>query len=368
MNVHVVLAGGGTAGHVEPALSVADALRRRDPSVGVTALGTERGLETRLVPARGYDLELIPPVPLPRRPSVDLLTVPGRLRAAVGACERILTRTGADAMVGFGGYVALPAYLAARRLRVPFVVHEANARPGLANRVGARLTRHVGAATPEAGLPHASHVGIPLRRTIATLDRASLRTQARAFFHLDPGRTTLLVFGGSQGARRLNLTMGEAASSVLATGAQVLHASGSDQQVHVNEPDPDLASRYHVVPYVDRMDLAYSAVDMVVSRAGAMTCAELTAVGLPSVYVPFPIGNGEQRFNALPTVRAGGGLLVDDADFSPEWVAANLPSILADPDRLARMSDTAQTLGRRDADERVVDMVYQAVGEAASHR
>ena len=366
--MHVVLAGGGTAGHVEPAMSVADALRRHDPDVGITAVGTERGLETRLVPARGYSLELIPPVPLPRRPTPDLLTVPGRLRDAVRACERVLARTGADAVVGFGGYVSLPAYLAARRLRVPLVVHEANARPGLANRLGARMTRHVGVATPDVRLPHATHVGIPLRRSIATLDRRARRDEARAFFGLEPDRTTLLVFGGSQGARRLNETMGEAASAVLSTGAQVLHARGRDQQVTVAEPDQERARRYHVLEYVDRMDLAYAAADVVVSRAGAMTCAELAAVGLPSVYVPFPIGNGEQRFNALPTVRAGGGVLVDDADFTPEWVAATLPGLLGDPQRLERMSRAAEALGRRDADDRVVAMVREAIAEAEGRR
>jgi UDP-N-acetylglucosamine--N-acetylmuramyl-(pentapeptide) pyrophosphoryl-undecaprenol N-acetylglucosamine transferase len=362
--VHVVLAGGGTAGHVEPALSVADALRRADPGVGVTLLGTQRGLETRLVPARGYDLELIPPVPLPRRPTPDLLTVPGRMRDAVSTCERVLTRTGADALVGFGGYVAMPAYLAARRLRVPFVVHEANARPGLANRLGARLTRHVATASPDVRLPHARHVGIPLRRSIATLDRAALRPQARAHFGLQPDRATVLVFGGSQGARRLNATMGDAAPAVLASGAQVLHASGGGQQVQFAATDAQPAARYHVVDYIDRMDLAYAAADVAVSRAGAMTCAELTAVGLASVYVPFPIGNGEQRFNALPIVRAGGGLLVDDADFTPEWVATVIPPLIADASRLERMSRAAESLGRRDADEQIVAMVHEAITES----
>jgi UDP-N-acetylglucosamine--N-acetylmuramyl-(pentapeptide) pyrophosphoryl-undecaprenol N-acetylglucosamine transferase len=367
--VHVVLAGGGTAGHVEPALSVADALRRADPDIGVTLLGTQRGLETRLVPERGYDLALIPPVPLPRRPTTELVTVPARMRDAVTACERVLTRTGAQALVGFGGYVAMPAYLAARRLRVPFVVHEANARPGLANRVGARLTRYVATASADVRLPHARHVGIPLRRSIATLDRARLRDEARAYFGLQPDRTTLLVFGGSQGARRLNATMGEAAPVVLSTGTQVLHASGGgQQQVVVAESSPPSSATYRVVDYIDRMDLAYAAADITVSRAGAMTCAELAAVGLPSVYVPFPIGNGEQRYNALPTVRAGGGLLVDDADFTPEWVAATLPGLLNDPDRLVRMSRAAESLGRRDADDAVVAMIGAAVAESKGTR
>lgn len=365
--MHVVLAGGGTAGHVEPALSVADALRRREPSVSITALGTQRGLETRLIPARGYPLELIPAAPLPRRIGLDLPRLPGRLLQAVAACDRVLRRTNADVLVGFGGYVALPAYLAARRAGVPIVVHEANARPGWANKVGARLSRHVGVATADVGLPHAVHVGIPLRRSIATLDRAARRAQARDFFGLEPDRPTLLVFGGSQGARRLNQTMAEAAGAVLDTPAQVLHVSGPDQ--HVALPDdgsipPAHRARYHLVPYVDRMDLAYAAADLAVTRAGAMTCAELAAVGLPSVYVPFPVGNGEQRFNALPTVRAGGGVMVADEEFTSSWVTSVMIDLLLDADRLDRMSRAAAALGRRDADEAVVAMIDDAISRA----
>ena len=144
----VVLAGGGTAGHIEPALALADALRRANPRIPITCLGTERGLETRLVPLRGYDLELIPAVPLPRSVNQQLLSVPGRLGAAVGAATAVLDRVRADVVVGFGGYVATPAYLAARRRGIPIVVHEANARPGLANRIGVRLTRHVFTGQP----------------------------------------------------------------------------------------------------------------------------------------------------------------------------------------------------------------------------
>lgn len=173
--MHVVLAGGGTAGHIEPALALADALRRQDPTVGITALGTEKGLETRLVPERGYELALIPAVPLPRKPTPELITVPGRLRGTIKAAEQILERTKADCVVGFGGYVALPGYLAAKRLGVPIVVHEANARPGLANKIGSRYAAGVAVSTPDSKLRGARYVGIPLRRTIATLDRARVR-------------------------------------------------------------------------------------------------------------------------------------------------------------------------------------------------
>ncbi|MGW6461963.1 glycosyltransferase, partial [Streptomyces sp. NPDC055078] len=158
--MHVVLAGGGTAGHIEPALALADALRRQDPTVGITALGTERGLETRLVPERGYELALIPAVPLPRKPTPELITVPGRLRGTIKAAEQVLERTKADCVVGFGGYVALPGYLAAKRRGVPIVVHEANARPGLANKIGSRYAAGVAVATPDSKLRGARYIGI----------------------------------------------------------------------------------------------------------------------------------------------------------------------------------------------------------------
>jgi len=191
--MHVVLAGGGTAGHVEPALAVADALRRRDPDIGITMLGTARGLENRLVPARGYDLALIPPVPLPRSLTPNLLTVPTRMRTAVHETTEILTNVGADVVVGFGGYVALPAYLAARGAKLPYVVHEANAKPGLANRWGARFTPFVAANSADPRLPHATVLGIPLRRAVSTLDRGSQRAAARAELGLFADAPTLLV-------------------------------------------------------------------------------------------------------------------------------------------------------------------------------
>lgn len=358
--MHVVLAGGGTAGHIEPALALADALRRADPTIGITALGTERGLETGLVPARGYALVLVPAVPLPRRPTPDLVRVPGRLAAAVARVASILDEVKADVVVGFGGYVAMPAYLAARRRGVPIVVHEANARPGLANRVGARFTPWVAVSTPDTRLRHARYIGIPLRRAIATLDRGAQRAAARQFFGLEQDRATLLVTGGSQGALRLNDTVATAAPAIAAVGAQVLHITGPHNIVHMSLSAG--SPPYVTIPYVDRMDLAYAAADLAVCRAGAMTCAELAAVGLPAVYVPLPIGNGEQRLNAAPVVRAGGGLLVDDADLSAGWVSANVVPLLTDAARLAEMGAAAAAFGRRDADDQLVQMVYEAAG------
>lgn len=361
--MHVVLAGGGTAGHIEPALALADALRRQDPTVGITALGTERGLETRLVPERGYELALIPAVPLPRKPTPELITVPGRLRGTIRAAEEVLERTKADAVVGFGGYVALPGYLAAKRLGVPIVIHEANARPGLANKIGSRYASRVAVATPDSKLRGARYIGIPLRRTIATLDRAAVRAEARAAFGLDPNLPTLLVTGGSQGARRLNEVVQRIAPRLQQSGVQILHAVGPKNELPQVHQMPGMPP-YIPVSYLDRMDLAYAAADMMLCRAGAMTVAELSAVGLPAAYVPLPIGNGEQRLNAQPVVKAGGGMLVDDAELTEDWVLQNVMPVLTDPHQLYQMSRAAAEFGRRDADELLVGMVYEAIAEA----
>ena len=376
MSLGVLLAGGGTAGHVAPLLATADCLRRRDPQTRIAVLGTAEGLEARLVPAAGYPLALVPRVPMPRRISLDLARLPVRLRAAVLAAQEAIRSVGADVVVGFGGYVATPAYLAARRLGVPIVVHEQNARPGVANRLGARFARAVAVTFPGTPLPRAQVVGMPLRRAITTLDRAALRAPGRAEFGLHPDRTTLLVTGGSLGAQRLNETLGAAAADLAAAGVQVLHAAGRGKTVTPALParlagpssgelsgglsgqGPGDGVPYVVREYLDRMDLAYAAADAVVCRSGAGTVCELTTVGLPAAYVPLPIGNGEQRLNAQPVVDAGGGLVVDNAACTPDWVRRVLVPLLRDPEALAAMAAAAARFGIRDGDERLVDLVY----------
>ena len=364
--ISVVLAGGGTAGHVEPAMAVADALTELDPQVRITALGTARGLETRLVPERGYDLQLITPVPLPRKPSADLLRLPLRVRTAVRETRAVFDAVHVDVVIGFGGYVAVPAYLAARpglrRPRVPVVIHEANASAGWANRLGARSAQRVLAATPDPGLGAVEVVGVPVRASITTLDRAALRAQARAAFGFAEDARVLLVFGGSQGAQSINRAVSGAAGALAAKGISVLHAHGPKNTLDLPEPS---GPPYVAVPYLDRMDLAYAAADLAICRSGAMTVAEVSAIGLPAVYVPLPIGNGEQRLNALPVVDAGGGLLIDDADLSPSLIADTVVSVLADPDRLRQMTAAAALAGHRDAARRVAEV---ALDVARQHR
>jgi UDP-N-acetylglucosamine--N-acetylmuramyl-(pentapeptide) pyrophosphoryl-undecaprenol N-acetylglucosamine transferase len=369
----VVLAGGGTAGHVEPAMAVADALLALDREIRITALGTARGLETRLVPERGYDLELITPVPLPRKPSGDLVRLPARVRTAVKQTRAVLDGVEADVVIGFGGYVALPAYLAARsgvwsrHRRVPVVVHEANASAGWANRVGARSAQRVLSAVPDPGLRRVEVVGVPVRETITSLDRAALRADARAHFGFADDARVLLVFGGSQGAQSLNRAMVGAAKDLAAAGISVLHAHGPKNTLELPEPaagDPP----YVAVPYLSRMDLAYAAADLAICRSGAMTVAEVTAVGLPAVYVPLPIGNGEQRLNALPVVGAGGGLLVDDAQLTREFIASTVSDLLVDDHRLGVMTDAAALAGHRDAALAVAKVALAVAADFRSRR
>ncbi|HEX6359655.1 undecaprenyldiphospho-muramoylpentapeptide beta-N-acetylglucosaminyltransferase [Actinophytocola sp.] len=356
----VVVAGGGTAGHIEPALATADAIRRIRPDARVVALGTERGLEKNIVPARGYQLEMIPPVPMPRKPNVDLLKLPLKVRAAVKQTREVLDRVGADVVVGFGGYVALPAYLAARG-RTPIVIHDSNAKVGLANKVGARWAERVAVAVPDTGLPNAEVIGIPLRGSIIGLDRARMRAQARQFFGLHPTAPTLLVFGGSQGARTLNNAVSANARVFADRGIGVLHAHGPKNSIAVQ--DVPGRPRYVAVPYLERMDLAYAAADAVLCRSGAMTVAEVSAVGLPAIYVPLPIGNGEQAFNAKPAVDAGAALMVTDEELTAQKAAELVVPLLTDPLRLRAMSAAAQGSGHREAADVLARMVLEVVGK-----
>ncbi|QFU97998.1 Undecaprenyldiphospho-muramoylpentapeptide beta-N-acetylglucosaminyltransferase [Luteimicrobium xylanilyticum] len=369
----VVLAGGGTAGHVNPLLSVADELRRRRPDASIVALGTREGLESRLVPERGYPLEFLPRVPLPRRPSGEWARLPGRLKAAVDAAGEAIDRIGAQAVVGFGGYVSTPAYLAARRRGVPVVVHEQNARPGLANKLGARWAAEVGVTFPGTPLAGAVVTGLPLRREVAELverlghDRAGTRAAATAALGLDPALPTLLVTGGSLGAQSLNTAVSGAARELLDGGVQVLHLTGTGKAEPVLGALAGLAGteRYHALEYLGEMHLAYAVADLVLCRSGAGTVSELAALGIPAVYVPLPIGNGEQRLNAAPVVDAGGGLLVPDAELTPAWVARDVPGLLSDGGRLGGMAQAAATAGVRDGAARVADLVERAARRAA---
>ncbi|MBT1160850.1 UDP-N-acetylglucosamine--N-acetylmuramyl-(pentapeptide) pyrophosphoryl-undecaprenol N-acetylglucosamine transferase [Bifidobacterium sp. SO1] len=370
---NVVLAGGGTAGHVNPLLAVAAAIRRIDPDVQVSVIGTAVGLEHDLVPQAGYELDTIEKVPFPRRPNLDALRFPGRWRRETAKVRDILERRHADVVVGFGGYASAPVYAAAHKMGIPIAIHEQNARAGMANKLGARWADYIGTAYEHTGLKArqgvpVERVGLPLRPAIAQLcakfsaDRVAVRDEAAARLGVDPNRPLVLVTGGSLGAVSLNRAVSGAAAQLL-EHAQVIHLTGRGKidevratvAAQVGESalsglfDDATGGDYHVAEYLERIDLAFSCAALVICRAGAGSVSELAALGLPAVYVPLPIGNGEQRFNAQPVVEAGGGLMVADRDCTPQWVKDNVPALLADPIKLRQFGEKAWNYGIRDA-------------------
>ncbi|RLZ02733.1 undecaprenyldiphospho-muramoylpentapeptide beta-N-acetylglucosaminyltransferase [Kocuria tytonicola] len=348
-SARVVLAGGGTAGHISPLLAIAHAVQEARADASVCAVGTASGMETRLVPEAGVPLELIERVPLPRRPSADLLRLPRRMATAVQQAGCILDSQQATVVVGVGGYVCTPVYLAAARRRIPVVIHEANARPGLANRVGARFATVVATAFPDTPLRGAHTVGMPMRREIATLDRAAQRASARTALGLEPDLPTVVVTGGSSGAQSMNRTVAAVAREIGGSGYQLLHVTGRTKEVRT--PDGELlrAENYVQTEFVDGMETVYAAADLLVARAGAATVCEVAAVGLPAVFVPLPIGNGEQALNARSLVAAGGAELVPDAEFTPEFYRQTVTPLVTDAARLERMARACAAHGVRDA-------------------
>ena len=351
--MHIVLAGGGTAGHIEPALNTADEIRSRNCGDSISILGTSKGLETTLVPARGYQLTLIEPVPLPRKINRDLFTLPFRMRKAVRQVKSHLQKTNAAVVVGFGGYVALPAYLAAKSLGIPIVVHEANAKPGLANRIGARLAAEI-VETFSGSISNANQIGLPLRYAISNFDKAQNRLAGIGLWELDADRPTILVFGGSQGARVINETVSALAQELISEGFQILHAVGRGNEDQLVQGIP----HYKTVPYIEKMEFAYGVADLAICRSGAMTVAELCAVGLPAIFIPFAVGNGEQILNARPVINAGGGLIIENQKLNPATLKNAIHEIQAKD--LKKVALAAKTLGTSNSAKNLVDLILKA--------
>jgi UDP-N-acetylglucosamine--N-acetylmuramyl-(pentapeptide) pyrophosphoryl-undecaprenol N-acetylglucosamine transferase len=363
----VVLAGGGTGGHIYPLLAFADCLRRHDAKLRITCVGTSRGLENELVPAAGYDLRLVPAYQLPRSVNWNLARTPDRMWRAARVTRRLLDEVEAEAVVGFGGYVAVPAYLAAWRRKTPLLIHEKDVPVGVANRLGLKLTPHVALGFPhqleqEPRVKGKRVVGVPLRQSIATLDRPKRQHAAREHFGLDPDKPTLFVFGASAGARSINLAVSGAAKAITTAGVQVLHIIGARNE-DVEIP-ADLPAPYVKVKFLKEMELGYAAGDLAICRGGAMTCAETAAIGMPAVYVPLPWGNGEQRRNALPVVQAGGGLICEDAELTPAYLESTVLPLVGDAARISAMSEAAAGYGRRDGDEALRNYLLEVVSGA----
>ncbi len=358
----VVLAGGGTAGHTSPLIATAEALRALEPDVQIVCVGTARGLETRVVPAAGLALELITPVPMPRRPNRDLVKLPTRLLRSVRESRRVLRDAHAEALVGFGGYVSIPAYIAARTMGVPVVIHEANKVPGIANRIGAYFAAYVATTFAETALPGGDLIGMPISRSITNGDVPV--AEARNRFDLDPALPVLLVSGGSQGARSINNAVTAALDELLAAGVQVLHVVGPKNLTaeHVPRTHPS-GGRYRPLAFVERMADAYRAADLMLARGGAATVMETAVSGLPVVFVPLPWGNGEQEKNASGLVASGAGLMIPDGELDAGSLCAAVLPLMADQARLREMATRAESHYPRDAAESLARAALSVINE-----
>jgi UDP-N-acetylglucosamine--N-acetylmuramyl-(pentapeptide) pyrophosphoryl-undecaprenol N-acetylglucosamine transferase len=347
-----LLAGGGTAGHVNPLLALAEAIRQDQPDANIYALGTVEGLEARLVPERGFELLTIEKVPFPRRPNVYALRFFSKFAKAVRSCRREIRNHKIDVVVGFGGYASAPAYLAAALEKVPLVIHEANALPGLANRLGARFAKGVAVAFKNTDLPNSVHTGMPLREEILKASAKANVSEARKHFGLATDAPTLLVTGGSLGAQKINQILDSSIAVLEAAGIQVLHIVGGNSDLA-----PLKRTGYVRISYCDRMDLAILAADFAVSRAGASTVSEFSALGLPALYIPYAIGNGEQAKNIAEVLAAGGALTVADSAFSRDYIANQLVPLISNSKRLAAMAAAAKKCGNLDGTSRLLAMV-----------
>lgn len=374
MTVKIVMAGGGTAGHVNPLLATAAELRTR--GCEIVAIGCEGGIENSLVPDQGIPLIHIPKTDLPRRINTGLVTFPFRLRTAKKILRDVLKD--ADVVVGFGGYVSAPVYSVARDLHIPTVVHEQNVRPGWANRLGAKhaaLVATTFSSTPLKALRGQTRVtGLPLRPAIAHLveERArggsqERRLQAAQRLGLDASATTLLITGGSLGALHINEVMA-AACTLIPEDVQVLHLTGQGKSQGVKDAvaAAGIENRWHIHEYMTSMEDAFAVADIVMTRSGAGMVAELTALGMPAIYVPLPIGNGEQMLNAAEHVEAGGAIVVRDSDLNVDYVRRQILPLLSGAegaDRRQAMAHASAGLGRSRAGAELADEIMKLAKE-----
>lgn len=329
----IVFAGGGTAGHIQPALAVARLWKKTHPADRIIFLGTASGLERTLVPAAGFDLKLITRVRIPRSLSPDLLKVPVTLRSSIRESKEILS--GADLVIGFGGYVCAPAYLAARALNIPIVIHEANARPGWANRLGARFTDALAVGSPVSDGPFAQALvtGLPLRDDISALLTThssaneetwrEIRVHAKSEFGIDPANKVVLVFGGSQGSQAINTVIETVRSHVADRSITIVHSVGASNTLPLSD------EKYRAFTYIENMAKAYLAADLIIARSGAITCSEVRAIGKFALFIPLPIGNGEQTVNADHLVELGRAQVIAQESFNAPWLLDNIDSMFA---------------------------------------
>ena len=324
----IVFAGGGTAGHIEPALAVARQWKAGHPDDVITFIGTKNGLENTLIPRAGFTLAHIPKVSIARKPQLSWFRAPIDLIRAVKSSQIILKDV--DLLIGFGGYVSAPAYVAARIAGIPTLIHEANAKPGWANRIGALMTPYLAVANPvhSREFRDALITGLPLRSDVAEgfvaarNDFNAARLSAKQRLGFDKDSPLLFIMGGSQGSVAINAQIELALDSLLSRGISILHSVGRAN------PLPRAQGAYHPVAYIDAMADAYLASDVIIARSGAVTCSEFRALGRYALFVPLPVGNGEQYFNARTLVESGRAEILEQSQFTAQYLTSNVDALL----------------------------------------
>lgn len=360
-----VIAGGGTAGHTLPGIAIGRALvaRGHDPAT-IHFVGSERGSEARLVPAAGFSVTLLPGRGIQRKLTVaNVGAVWGLLEAVVHAFG-MLRRHRPAVVVAMGGYASIPCAMAAIVLRIPIVVAEQNAVPGAANRLTARFAKAAAVSFPGTDLPRAVLTGNPVRPEVLAVDRDRDRAGARAALSIADGQTVLLAFGGSLGSLRINeAVVGALASWLPRRELTVRHVIGERDWAALSERAPAPVAEgvtYVPVRYEDDMPRAFAAADLVLSRSGATTVAELGAIGVPAILVPLPGAPGDhQTANARALVDAGAAVLVPDADLTADRLVREVDALVAEPGRLEAMGRAARTTARRDAGDAVAALVEE---------
>ena len=365
----VLIAAGGTGGHIFPGLALADAIVAAEPSARVAFVGTSRGLETTLIPKAGYQLHLVNMVPFA---GSNKLRVPGALTRSVWQSRRLIKMHSADVAVGMGGYASVPLVLAARLSRIPALVHESGAIVGRANVLAARFTPHVGYAFEKTigkmpGSVKPRIVGMPLAPQFSTFDRSALRGEARKAFGLPEHKSALFVMGGSLGAAHLNELAVQLAglwkdrddvAIVIKAGRD--HAEGVEAGLKRNGGD----AVARCISFFERMDHAYAAADLAICRAGAGTVAEIAVTGLPSILVPYPHAiDDHQTINATALMDAGASVLIKDPELILDRVRPTIEELLFSPDKLQKMSDAALTVAHPRAADELAEWVLSLVSK-----
>lgn len=358
----IVIAGGGTAGHVLPALAVANEIKNRFSQVEIIFIGSKGGADEKLVPAENYQIRYLPKADFPRKINLaSLVFIP---RFSIALIKSVYLLRKATVAIGFGGYVATPVYLAARILNIPIALHEANSVPGLANRVGQKWAKVVGVFNPISGWKDQDVVGFPMRNSIT--DSAKLtgpelvlaKEVARTELGLPPEGKVLLVMGGSLGSQKINDAVIEIASVLIEEKISILHLVGVGKSKLIEKVDP---ARYRQIPYLAKMESAYLAADFIIARAGAGTCAEIEAMGVPAIFIPLSIGNGEQIVNAKKYVDRGSAKILLNSDLTSDRllsIVLEVNSLFAEFSKVASINKSTKLSAASDfvdlIDERII--------------